>query len=84
MSKEVLPGMIARKSGIIIHNRSGGVVGRDRAADYCAAKGGVVLLTKATAIDHGKDGIRINCVCPGDVETPMLPDDARQRDMSLE
>ena len=36
------------------------------------------------AIDHGKDGIRVNCVCPGDVETPMLPDDARQRGLSWE
>jgi NAD(P)-dependent dehydrogenase (short-subunit alcohol dehydrogenase family) len=45
---------------------------------------GLVLLTKAMAIDHGKDGIRVNCVCPGDVETPMLPDDARQRGLSWE
>jgi NAD(P)-dependent dehydrogenase (short-subunit alcohol dehydrogenase family) len=85
MSKAVLPGMIARRSGVIIHNSSGwGIVGGDRAAAYCAAKGGLVLLTKAMAIDHGRDGIRVNCVCPGDVETPMLPDDARQRGMSWE
>jgi NAD(P)-dependent dehydrogenase (short-subunit alcohol dehydrogenase family) len=85
MSKAVLPGMIARRRGSIIHNSSGwGVVGGDRAAAYCAAKGGLVLLTKAMAIDHGKDGIRVNCVCPGDVETPMLPDDARQRGMTWE
>jgi NAD(P)-dependent dehydrogenase (short-subunit alcohol dehydrogenase family) len=85
MSKAVLPAMIARRRGVIIHNSSGwGVVGGDRAAAYCAAKGGLVLLTKAMAIDHGKDGIRVNCVCPGDVETPMLPDDARQRGLSWE
>jgi NAD(P)-dependent dehydrogenase (short-subunit alcohol dehydrogenase family) len=39
----------------------------------------VVLLTKAMAIDHGRQGIRVNCICPGDVDTPMLPEDARLR-----
>lgn len=83
MSKLVLPGMIERRSGAIIHNSSGwGLVGGAAAAAYCAAKGGLVLLTKAMAIDHGPHGIRVNCVCPGDVDTPMLPDDARQRGMA--
>jgi NAD(P)-dependent dehydrogenase (short-subunit alcohol dehydrogenase family) len=85
MSKYALPGMIARGSGVIIHNSSGwGIVGGDAAAAYCAAKGGMVLLTKAMAIDHGRQGIRVNCLCPGDVDTPMLPDDARQRGMDWE
>jgi len=80
MSKNVLPGMIARKRGIIINNASGwGIVGGDHAVAYCASKGGVVLMTKAMAIDHGAQGIRVNCVCPGDVETPMLPADAKMR-----
>jgi NAD(P)-dependent dehydrogenase (short-subunit alcohol dehydrogenase family) len=83
MSKLVLPGMIERRSGVIIHNSSGwGLVGGGAAAAYCAAKGGLVLLTKAMAIDHGRHGIRVNCVCPGDVDTPMLSDDARQRGMA--
>jgi NAD(P)-dependent dehydrogenase (short-subunit alcohol dehydrogenase family) len=55
------------------------MVGGDSAVAYCAAKGGVVLLTKAMAIDHGRQGIRVNCICPGDVDTPMLPQDARLR-----
>jgi NAD(P)-dependent dehydrogenase (short-subunit alcohol dehydrogenase family) len=45
---------------------------------YCASKGGVVLLTRAMAIDHGAAGIRVNCVCPGDTDTPMLRNEARQ------
>jgi len=45
---------------------------------YCASKGAVVLLTKAMAIDHGGDNIRVNCICPGDTDTPMLRDEARQ------
>jgi NAD(P)-dependent dehydrogenase (short-subunit alcohol dehydrogenase family) len=85
MSKYALPGMIARKSGVIINNASGwGIVGGDHAAAYCASKGGVVLMTKAMAIDHGAQGIRVNCVCPGDVETPMLPADAKMRGLKWE
>jgi len=80
MSKAVLPHMIQRRRGVIINNSSGwGIAGGDAAVAYCASKGGVVLLTKAMAIDHGAQGIRVNCICPGDVDTPMLPEDARMR-----
>ena len=83
MSKYVLPSMIAQGSGSIIHTSSGwGILGGDGAASYCAAKGGLVIMAKAMAIDHGKDGIRVNCVCPGDVMTPMLQDDAAKRGMT--
>ena len=83
MSKFALPAMIAQGSGVIINNSSGwGLIGGNEAAAYCASKGGVVLLTKAMAIDHSPQGIRINCICPGDVDTPMLAEDARQRKMS--
>ena len=85
MSKAVLPHMVQRRSGVIINNSSGwGIVGGDAAVAYCASKGGVVLLTKAMAIDHGRQGIRVNCICPGDVDTPMLPEDARMRGMKWE
>lgn len=83
MSKFVLPSMIERGSGSIIHTSSGwGILGGDKAAAYCAAKGGLVVMAKAMAIDHGPDGIRVNCVCPGDVLTPMLHEDAERRGMS--
>ncbi len=82
MSKLVLPAMIAQGSGVIINNGSGwGIAGGNEAASYCASKGGVVLLTKAMAIDHGRQGIRVNCLCPGDVDTPMLAADAKLRGM---
>ena len=85
MSKYALPSMIERGSGSIIHTSSGwGIQGGDQAAAYCAAKGGLVVMAKAMAIDHGPQGIRVNCVCPGDVETPMLPDDAQKRGMAWE
>ncbi len=83
MSKYALPSMIERGSGSIIHTSSGwGIQGGDKAAAYCAAKGGLIVMAKAMAIDHGRHGIRVNCVCPGDVMTPMLPDDAIKRGMS--
>jgi NAD(P)-dependent dehydrogenase (short-subunit alcohol dehydrogenase family) len=82
MSKYALPEMIRGGSGVIINNSSGwGIVGGDSAVAYCASKGGVILLTKAMAIDHGPQGIRVNAICPGDVDTPMLPEDAKMRDM---
>jgi NAD(P)-dependent dehydrogenase (short-subunit alcohol dehydrogenase family) len=85
MSKAALPRMIEQRRGVIINNSSGwGIAGGDSAAAYCASKGGVVLLTKAMAIDHGKQGIRVNCICPGDVDTPMLPEDARMRGLKWE
>jgi len=85
MSKYVLPSMIEHGSGSIIHTSSGwGILGGDKAAAYCAAKGGLIIMAKAMAIDHGPDGIRVNCVCPGDVLTPMLPDDAEKRGMAWE
>ena len=49
-----------------------GLAGGPRAAVYCASKGAVVLLTKAMAIDHGPQNIRVNCICPGDTDTAML------------
>ena len=65
--------------GSIINIGSGwSLKGGPKAASYCAAKGGVVNLTRAMAIDHGKDNIRVNCVCPGDVDTPLLLSECAQ------
>jgi 2-keto-3-deoxy-L-fuconate dehydrogenase len=90
-SKAFIGGMLARKSGVIINIASiGGILGiRDRLA-YVTTKTAVVGLTKAMAMDHASDGIRVNCVCPGRVETPFVkarlkeyPDpDAAYREMA--
>jgi NAD(P)-dependent dehydrogenase (short-subunit alcohol dehydrogenase family) len=85
MSKFTLPHMIAQGSGSIIHCSSGwGIQGGRRAVAYCAAKGGMVVMTKAMAMDHGEDGIRVNAVCPGDTETPMEHEDARNQGLTWE
>lgn len=79
MSRQALKLMLPRKKGSIVNIASGwGLVGGGRAAAYCASKGGVVLLTKAMAVNHGPDGIRVNCVCPGDTDTPMLRYEAQE------
>ena len=79
MSKFAIPAMRSSGDGTIINVSSGwGLVGGAKAAVYYASKGAVVLLTKAMAIDCGPDGIRVNCLCPGDTDTPLLRDEARQ------
>ena len=79
MSREVLPIMIKSGGGSIINMASGwGLAGGPKAAVYCASKGAVVLLTKAMAVDHGRQNIRVNCLCPGDTDTNMLRTEARQ------
>lgn len=79
VSKYSIPYMIKRGGGSIVNVASGwGLKGGPRAVAYCASKGGLVNMTRAMAIDHGKDGIRVNCVAPGDVDTPMLREEARQ------
>jgi NAD(P)-dependent dehydrogenase (short-subunit alcohol dehydrogenase family) len=79
LSKYAIPVMARVGGGVIINTASGwGLVGGRKAAAYCASKGAVVLLTKAMALDHGAQNIRVNCICPGDIDTPMLWDEARQ------
>jgi NAD(P)-dependent dehydrogenase (short-subunit alcohol dehydrogenase family) len=73
VTKAFLPGMVERKYGVIINLASiGGIVAvRDRLA-YCTTKFAVVGFTKALALDHARQGIRCNCICPGRVETPFV------------
>jgi NAD(P)-dependent dehydrogenase (short-subunit alcohol dehydrogenase family) len=79
LSREVIPQMHKQGSGSIINTASGwGLAGGAKAAAYCASKGAVVLLTKAMAIDHGPQKIRVNSICPGDTDTGMLRSEAQQ------
>jgi len=82
---EVIPHMVRSGGGSIINVGSGwSLQGGPKAASYCAAKGGTVNLTRAMAIDHGKHNIRVNCVCPGDVDTPMLQSERVQLGQDLQ
>jgi NAD(P)-dependent dehydrogenase (short-subunit alcohol dehydrogenase family) len=71
--RAAIPIMERQGGGVIVNVASElGLVGGSEIAAYCASKGGVVQLTKALAVDHSHDGIRVNCVCPGPVATPLL------------
>ena len=73
MCRAALPHMQAQRRGVIINFGSiWGDIGATGVAAYCATKGAVHNLTRAMALDHARDGIRILAVCPGEVDTPML------------
>jgi NAD(P)-dependent dehydrogenase (short-subunit alcohol dehydrogenase family) len=79
MCRLVVPVMAAGGGGSIINTGSGwGLTGGGNAVSYCASKAAVVNMTRAMAIDHGPQGIRVNSVNPGDTDTPMLREEARQ------
>jgi NAD(P)-dependent dehydrogenase (short-subunit alcohol dehydrogenase family) len=82
-TKYAIRGMVRRKHGAIVNVSSdSGIVGTAGSSVYCASKGAVVLFTKAVALDHARDGIRVNAICPGEVETPMLDRDAAASGLS--
>jgi NAD(P)-dependent dehydrogenase (short-subunit alcohol dehydrogenase family) len=71
--KHAIPGMAARGGGAIVNMASvAALVGLRNRAAYCASKGAVVALTRALAVDHVGDGIRVNAVCPGTVDSPWV------------
>jgi len=73
--RATLPTMMEQKSGSIINLASvEGVEGMEVTSAYNASKGGVVLLTKNMAIDYARQGVRVNCICPGFIDTPLLRD----------
>jgi 2-keto-3-deoxy-L-fuconate dehydrogenase len=71
--KHAIPAMVARGGGSIVNMGSvAGLVGLRNRAAYCASKGAVIALTRALAIDHVADGVRVNAVCPGTVDSPWV------------
>ncbi len=79
MCKFAIPEIAKQGGGSIVNTGSGwGIKGGRHAISYCASKGAVVNMTRALAIDHGPQNIRVNCICPGDTDTPMLRNEAKQ------
>lgn len=78
VSKYAIPHMKRQRSGVIINNSSdAGLVGNRGCPAYCASKGAITVMTKAMALDYAKYNIRVNCVNPGTIDTPMLAYEAR-------
>jgi NAD(P)-dependent dehydrogenase (short-subunit alcohol dehydrogenase family) len=72
-SKHVIPVMLKHGGGVIINTTSAaGIVGLPYVAAYCASKGGVIQLTRSLALEYAPQNIRVNCVCPGGTQTPMM------------
>jgi len=83
VSRAVIPLLRVAGGGAIVNVSSQyGLVGGAGSPAYCAAKAGVIGLTRAMAVDHAQERIRVNCVCPGPIETPMLVTSAGQGELS--
>ena len=84
LSRAAIPHVKKAAGSIVNISSVWGLEAGDRAVAYCASKGGLILLTRAMALDHAKDGVRINAVCPGGVDTPMLVSETQERSENVE
>lgn len=81
-AREALPHLMKSKGNIVNTASISGLRGDQSMVAYNTAKGGVVNFTRATAVDYGHDGVRVNSVCPGPVRTPIIEDALAQQEIS--
>jgi NAD(P)-dependent dehydrogenase (short-subunit alcohol dehydrogenase family) len=84
LSRAALPHLLRVEGSIVNIASDWGLNAADRAPAYAASKGGLVLLTKSMARDHARDGLRVNAICPGDVDTPMLTAEAKASGLDID
>jgi NAD(P)-dependent dehydrogenase (short-subunit alcohol dehydrogenase family) len=84
LSRAALPRLLETEGSIANIASIWGLRSGDSVAAYCASKGGLVMLTRAMARDHAGDGLRVNAICPGGVDTPMLAKGAENADMDVD
>lgn len=89
LSQTAIPHLIERNGNIVTVASNAGIQGQAYNSAYCASKGGVILLMKALAVELSKQSVRVNCICPGSVDTPLLhqaahdiPEDADRKLMA--
>ncbi len=84
LSRAALPELLKAAGSIINISSFWGLRAGPRALAYCASKGGLIQLTRAMALDHAADGVRVNAICPGGVDTPMLAEGATTADTDVD
>jgi meso-butanediol dehydrogenase/(S,S)-butanediol dehydrogenase/diacetyl reductase len=84
LSRAALPHLLQTTGSIVNIASDWGLKGGRRASAYCASKGAIIQLTRAMALDYAIDGLRINAVCPGDIDTPMLASEAEDSGIALD
>lgn len=80
LSRAALPHLLQSAGNIVNIASYWGLKAGERAVAYCASKGGLIMMTRAMARDHAADGMRINAICPGGVDTPMLVSETQDQD----
>lgn len=84
LSRAALPHLLKAAGSIVNISSYWGLRGGDRALAYSVSKGGLILLTRAMAVDYAADGLRVNAVCPGGVDTPMLAESADEQELDVD
>ena len=84
LSRAAMPHLLRAEGSIINIASYWGLHSGPRATAYCASKGGLILLTRAMAFDYASEGVRINAICPGGVDTPMLAAGAEDGDEEVD
>ena len=84
LSRAAVPHLLDTAGSIVNLSSFWGLKAADRAVSYCTSKGGLIMMTKAMALDHARDGVRINAICPGGVDTPMLAQGAEEGDRDVD
>jgi meso-butanediol dehydrogenase/(S,S)-butanediol dehydrogenase/diacetyl reductase len=84
LSRAALPYLLKTGGSIINLSSFWGLRAGPRAMAYCVSKGGLIQLTRAMALDYAADGVRVNAICPGGVDTPMLADGAAEADLDVD
>ena len=84
LSRAALPHLLGTAGSIVNIASDWGLRAGAEHVAYCASKGGLIMLTRAMAKDHAREGLRVNAVCPGDVDTPMLASEAEELDVDVD
>ena len=84
LSRAAIPHLLETKGSIVNISSYWGLQVDERTVAYATSKGGLILMTKAIAKDHAADGVRVNAVCPGGVDTPMLAEAADENEMDVD